>query len=508
MRKIICLLLTFCIWCCCAVVQAASVTDARWGVSADKILRVVIDVSSPVTYNIKNEGNSFKVLINADVAKKAEGSWSIRSGYAKKMTLKEQKGKAELDVTLSQRLGSDDYKTFVLRPSSQNKAYRIIVDIGKKIDASAAAKPVVSNRPVVSSQPVKKPANSGASWTPASTSTGGSWTDRFKKSRGEEPSKPALSAQERVRLSIQQAKQAAKEQHDAAVATQTVPPQQPASVMQQQAPVVQQADKSKEQSTLKKYLSAKKAARREAAAEAASKKKNKKAKKDNAKKGKDDTGWVLADGVYRKVEEGLTYYRGLGKFRNSGGLKDKLIAIDAGHGGSDCGAVGQAGTLEKNLTLPIAQKVQELLQKDGAKVYMTRNADVDVYGRYASDRAELQARVNVAEKNNVDLFVSVHINASLNKDISGVSSYYYPKTANDVRLARSIQNKLMSSFKMNDMGVREANFYVIKRSSMPATLLELGFISNKKEENLMRSKWYQDKAATAIFEGIKNYFGA
>ena len=505
MRKIICLLLTFCLWCCCVLVRAASVTDARWGVNANNVLRLVIDVSNPITYNLKIEDNSLRVLMDADLAKKSEGSWSIGSSYAKKMTLKEQKGRAELDVALSQKLGSDDYKTFVLRPSAQNKAYRIIVDIGKKIDS------VTANKPVVSNHPVKKPANSGASWTPASTSTGGSWTDRFKKSRTEQPTKPVLSAQERVRLSIQQAKQAAKEQHDATVAAQIAPAQQQATAVQQQKqhmPVVQPVDKSKDQNTLKKYLSAKQAARREAAAEAASKKKNKKVMTSNAKKDKADTGWVLADGVYRKVEDGLTYYRGLGKFRTSGGLKDKLIAIDPGHGGTDPGAIGAAGTMEKNLTLPIAQKIRVLLEKAGARVYVTRSTDVDVYGRDASDRAELQARVNVAEKNNVDLFISVHINASINKDISGISSYYYPKTANDARISSCIQKKLTGSFSMNDLGVREANFYVIKRSSMPATLLELGFISNKKEENLMRSNWYQEKAAAAIFAGIRDYFGA
>lgn len=78
-------------------------------------------------------------------------------------------------------------------------------------------------------------------------------------------------------------------------------------------------------------------------------------------------------------------------YRTSGGLKDKRITLDAGHGGSDPGAVGAKGTKEKDITLKITQKVEELLKKKGAKVTMTRVKDVDVYGVNATDAQELQA---------------------------------------------------------------------------------------------------------------------
>lgn len=195
-----------------------------------------------------------------------------------------------------------------------------------------------------------------------------------------------------------------------------------------------------------------------------------------------------------------------GKYRTSGGISGKIITLDAGHGGSDPGAIGSDGTKEKDITLPITKMVQELLEKKGAKVYMTRTTDVDVYGPNASDVDELRARVNVGEKYNSDLFVSLHINSSVNKSVGGFSTYYYPKTDNDLRIAKCIQDSLAANFGVDDLGVRQANFYVIKRISMPATLVEMCFISNEKELTLMKGAWFQKKTARLIADAIEKYF--
>ena len=149
---------------------------------------------------------------------------------------------------------------------------------------------------------------------------------------------------------------------------------------------------------------------------------------------------------------------------------------------------------------------QELLKKKGAKVSMTRTGDTDVYGPNASDSQELQARVDVAEDNDADAFISIHINSSTNKSVGGFSSYYYPKTNNDARLAQAVQDRLVKNFGLDDLGIRKANFYVNKRCSMPSTLLELAFISNPKEEKLMNSNWYINKLAKSIADGIEDYF--
>lgn len=193
-------------------------------------------------------------------------------------------------------------------------------------------------------------------------------------------------------------------------------------------------------------------------------------------------------------------------YRTGGGLKGKNITLDPGHGGSDPGAIGLKGNKEKTSTLAIAKYLQEYLEAQGAKVSMTRTTDTDVFGPYASGRDELQARVDVASKNKADVFVSLHHNANNNRGIGGVGTYYYPKTSYDGRLARLIQNSMVKAVRMNDFGTPQADFYVVKRSSMPAVLCEIGFISNEREEQLINTPWFQKTAAKAIAAGIAAYF--
>lgn len=245
-----------------------------------------------------------------------------------------------------------------------------------------------------------------------------------------------------------------------------------------------------------------------AADKKADKKKSSSKKKNDNKKNTAaaKTETTVNKPVNKSDADKLAVIKGNGRFRTSGGLDGKIITLDAGHGGSDPGAIGSDGTKEKNITLPITKMLKEILEDKGAKVYMTRTTDVDVFGPNASDAEELQARVNVGEKYNSDMFVSLHVNSSVNKNIGGFSTYYYPKTDNDLRLAKNIQNKLAANFGVDDLGVRQANFYVIKRISMPAVLVEMCFISNEKELTLMKGQWFQKKTARLIAEGIEKYF--
>ena len=245
-----------------------------------------------------------------------------------------------------------------------------------------------------------------------------------------------------------------------------------------------------------------------AADKKADKKKSSSKKKNDNKKNTAaaKTETTVNKPVNKSDTDKLAVIKGNGRFSTSGGLDGKIITLDAGHGGSDPGAIGSDGTKEKNITLPITKMLKEILEDKVAKVYMTRTTDVDVFGPNASDAEELQARVNVGEKYNSDMFVSLHINSSVNKNVGGFSTYYYPKTDNDLRLAQNIQNKLAANFGVDDLGVRQANFYVIKRISMPAVLVEMCFISNEKELTLMKGQWFQKKTARLIAEGIEKYF--
>ena len=188
------------------------------------------------------------------------------------------------------------------------------------------------------------------------------------------------------------------------------------------------------------------------------------------------------------------------------GLKGKVIALDPGHGGSDPGAIGPGGTKEKTVTLAVAQKLQTLLEKAGAKVIMTRRDDRDVYGPNATAVEELNARTIMGATNKADIFVSIHADSFTNAAAGGTSTYYYRKSPYDVMLAQNVQTSIIKAGGLLNRNANPANFYVIKRSIMPATLVELAFISNPDEEKLLISPQFQQRMAQGIYEGLDSFF--
>ena len=187
-------------------------------------------------------------------------------------------------------------------------------------------------------------------------------------------------------------------------------------------------------------------------------------------------------------------------------VKNKIITIDPGHGGSDSGAVGPNGYTEKEGAFAISQKVASILNQSGAKVVMTRDSDVDVYGPNASARNELQARVDVGNNVNSDIFVSIHCNAFVNPAANGTQTFYYGSSYQGQRLAQSIQEKMIEANGLRDRGISTCNFYVVKHSYMPAVLIETAFITNYDEEALLSDDGWQTTMAKAIAEGINEYF--
>ena len=234
-----------------------------------------------------------------------------------------------------------------------------------------------------------------------------------------------------------------------------------------------------------------------------------------------DLGSSVTDDMYKVHEEKADHKAGkpyrlvvdifsepLVKEETFKGVKGRTVVIDPGHGGSDSGAVGPTGLAEKTATLAVSKKVKSLLEASGARVVMTRDRDVDVYGPNASDRQELQARVNVGEyAPGANIFVSIHCNAFSNPAAKGMETYYFPGSARGQQLATYIYDELLKDGGLAGRGVRTANFYVIKHSSMPATLLELAFITNPREEKLLGDDKYQNTLAKAIVRGISRYFG-
>lgn len=174
-------------------------------------------------------------------------------------------------------------------------------------------------------------------------------------------------------------------------------------------------------------------------------------------------------------------------------IDKKVVVIDPGHGGSDPGAT-RANDQEKTLTIDIANKVVRNLKKHGAVVYMTRSDDTFV---------SLSDRVDFSNNKAPDLFVSIHINACEQASVHGVETHYYKDDSLD--LAKYIHKSIMASSNQPNRGVFKSRFYVIRHTTAPAILLELGFISNEAEREMLKDPHYQEKVAESITEGIINY---
>lgn len=189
-------------------------------------------------------------------------------------------------------------------------------------------------------------------------------------------------------------------------------------------------------------------------------------------------------------------------------LSGKTIMVDPGHGGKDTGAIGPSHTYEKNNTLAIALELRGILKQAGAKVILTRENDVSPAPNY-SEAADLQARVDLANKDKVDLFVSIHNNSVTNHEVQGTSTYFSqgnPHSNESLQLANSIQFAVIDTIKTKDRGIKEAGFYVLDQTTMPAVLLETAFISNPYEEARLQNPTFRKNVAAAVFRGIYHYF--
>ncbi len=180
----------------------------------------------------------------------------------------------------------------------------------------------------------------------------------------------------------------------------------------------------------------------------------------------------------------------------------KRIVLDPGHGGRDPGAVGPGGTKEKDVTLAVARLLAKYLDPI-AEVKLTRSDDRHLWSNTNADLAE---RVRIAETWRASYFISLHCNAAA-AGARGVETYAYKPGGEGERLARAIQKELVEATGFPDRGVKFANYYVLRKTSMPAVLVEMGFISNPAEEKLLKDPTWQEKAAKAIATGIANYLG-
>ena len=182
----------------------------------------------------------------------------------------------------------------------------------------------------------------------------------------------------------------------------------------------------------------------------------------------------------------------------------KIIVIDPGHGGGDSGAINkETGIMEKNIALDIALHLEEILCKDGWKVILTRSTDKDVSYEGSPDNVELQARVDVANKANCSVFISIHCDAATRPEAHGSTTFYYKDI--DKLLAADIQDALIADLGTDNRGIKKEKFYLLKQTKMPAVLIEVGFLSNNGDARLLSNPQFRKKAARAIYNGIQHY---
>lgn len=220
-------------------------------------------------------------------------------------------------------------------------------------------------------------------------------------------------------------------------------------------------------------------------------------------------------------------------------IVNPLVVIDPGHGGTEHGAVGVEGVLEKDIVLNISLMLEELLQERlHARTVLTRKTDQNL---------SLADRTKIANDSKADLFISIHANASEYKNLKGIETYYLDNTADkaslklaerenaslgksiddlsfimsdfiqgvkldeSISLAHTLQKGLHSGLsryykEVKDLGVKKAPFYVLVGAHMPCVLVEVSFIDNPEEGKQLISKRYQRLAALGIFQGLQNYF--
>lgn len=169
------------------------------------------------------------------------------------------------------------------------------------------------------------------------------------------------------------------------------------------------------------------------------------------------------------------------------------VVLDAGHGGSEYGAI-RCGINEKDINLDIAKRVEAILLSNGVNVEMTRNIDSTV---------SLEDRTVFSANKNPDIFVSVHVNSSVKPEIFGIETHYYHP--NSINLAQTVHSSMISYIKTVDRGLFKSKFYVINHTTVPAILVEIGFLSNSCERAELLGEERKQETAQAIAEGILKY---
>lgn len=185
-------------------------------------------------------------------------------------------------------------------------------------------------------------------------------------------------------------------------------------------------------------------------------------------------------------------------------VSQKIIVIDAGHGGWDPGKVRSDGTKEKDVNLMIAEKLQKYLEQGGAYVINTR---IDDSALSENKRQDLKERKELANSGDVDIFISIHQNSFPKSSVKGAQVFYFKNSELSKALAEAIQERIKEFADKNNSRVAKSNseYYLLKQSDITSVIVECGFLSNDEENKKLNDEEYQQKLAWAIYMGVVDY---
>lgn len=186
-----------------------------------------------------------------------------------------------------------------------------------------------------------------------------------------------------------------------------------------------------------------------------------------------------------------------------------VVVIDAGHGGADPGKVGTTGTLEKDINLAIALRLQALLEQSGIQVVMTRSTDEGLYpeGSKNKKREDMKERVRIITEAEATLVVSIHQNSYPSPDCRGAQVFYYKDSEESRKFAEALQKAFPEVLQDNNNRKAKANadYYLLRKAPCTIVIAECGFLSSPSEESLLVTEAYQNKIAEALQLGIQRY---
>ncbi len=185
-----------------------------------------------------------------------------------------------------------------------------------------------------------------------------------------------------------------------------------------------------------------------------------------------------------------------------------VVALDAGHGGTDPGKIGINEVLEKDINLAITLKTKELLEKEGVQVVLTRKDDGGLYKETDGNkkRADLNRRCEIIEESRADFVVSIHQNSYSDGAVRGSQMFYYKNSEKGKQLAEILQKVFNESVSGRELKAKEnGEYYMLLHVSCPIVIAECGFLSNWEDAEKLRTEEYQDEVAEALTKGILQY---